>query len=79
MSSLVTITSQGQISIPAPLRRQFRLNTTRKALVHAENGRIIITPSTDIFGLKGAFASPHRLPYKTTRTKFEAALGKHQV
>ncbi|OGC91608.1 hypothetical protein A2899_05240 [Candidatus Amesbacteria bacterium RIFCSPLOWO2_01_FULL_49_25] len=76
MTHLVTVTSQGQISIPAPLRRQFQLDKIRKAFVHAENGKIIITPSADIPSLRGIFASTKRLPYKTTRAAFETAMSK---
>jgi len=36
MSYLVSIISQGQMSIPAPLRRRFGFDKTRKVVVSTE-------------------------------------------
>ncbi|MGB9706737.1 MAG: AbrB/MazE/SpoVT family DNA-binding domain-containing protein [Microgenomates group bacterium] len=55
MSYLVSITSQGQISIPAEIRRELGLLEKRKALVKREGKRVIIEPAEDIFSLAGAF------------------------
>ena len=41
MTYTVSITSQGQISIPAKLRKRLNLNKNKKALVSEENGQII--------------------------------------
>ena len=54
MTYVVSITSQGQISIPAKLRRKFDLEKTKKAIVSEETGKIIIEPVKDIFQLAGS-------------------------
>lgn len=50
----VSITSQGQISIPAPLRRKLGLDKVRRAIVSEEKGKVVIEPVRDILELKGS-------------------------
>jgi len=57
MSQLITVTSQGQISIPAPLRRLFGLTTGSRVFVSAAGHRIIVEPASDFLSLKGSLAS----------------------
>lgn len=51
----VSITSQGQISIPAPLRRKLGLDKKTKALVSAEGGKLVVEPVKDFLELAGTF------------------------
>ena len=53
----VSITSQGQISIPAPIRQALGLNEFKKALVRVNDKRIIIEPVADFFSLEGSVKS----------------------
>lgn len=53
MTHVVSITSQGQISIPVALRRQFKLDTYKKARITADGDRIVIEPIPDILALSG--------------------------
>ena len=41
---VVSITSQGQISIPAIMRKQLSLDEVRKATVFVEGKKIIVEP-----------------------------------
>lgn len=50
----VSITSQGQISIPAKLRKELGLDKQKKALVKKEGERIIIEPVEDFLQLAGS-------------------------
>lgn len=50
----VSITSQGQISIPASLRRKLGLNISTKALVSEKDGKVIIEPIKDLLELGGS-------------------------
>lgn len=52
--NLVTVTSQGQVSIPAKMRRELGFDKQKKAWVTSEGKRIIIEPATDILSLKGS-------------------------
>lgn len=55
MVYLVSITSQGQVSLPAKLRRELGLVEKKKALVRREGKGIRIEPIEDLFSLAGAF------------------------
>lgn len=61
MTYIVSITSQGQISIPAKLRGKLGMAKKQKAIVSEENGRLIIEPVTDILSLKGSLKT-HKKP-----------------
>lgn len=54
MSQIISITSQGQMSIPIKLRRALGLHNYKKALVRKEKNRIIIEPLENILSLGGS-------------------------
>ncbi len=54
MTYLVSITSQGQISIPIRFRRELSLDKHNKAIVSKEEGRLIIEPVKDFLELGGS-------------------------
>ncbi len=54
MTYTVTITSQGQISIPAKLRRKLGLDKSNKALIREENGELVVKPIKDFTELAGS-------------------------
>ena len=71
MTYTVSVTSQGQISIPAKLRRKLGLDKHKQALVSEKEGKIIIEPVKDFLELKGSLktnikANPRQLrePFK---------------
>ena len=53
MQQIVSITSQGQITIPASIRRLLGLDKYPKATVRLENKKIIIEPIPDILTMGG--------------------------
>lgn len=53
MQQIVSITSQGQITIPASIRRLLGLDKYPKATVRVENKKIIIEPIPDILTMGG--------------------------
>ena len=57
----VTITKQGQISIPVKFRKELKLNESKKATVKLEDNKLIIEPVVDIAELAGVF---HRFAIK---------------
>lgn len=79
MTYLVSITSQGQISIPAPLRRKLGLNKNKKALVTEKEGELLIKPVKDLLDLKGLFKTNIKLSPKKVRQAFEEYLGSRAV
>lgn len=50
----VSITSQGQISIPAKIRRELGIKKGSRAIVTAKKGEIVIKPVADFFSLRGS-------------------------
>lgn len=54
MTYTVTITSQGQISIPAMIRRELGLDKLKKALVSVEDKKIMIEPVKDFLEMLGS-------------------------
>ena len=54
MQFIVTITSQGQITIPAKIRRKLKLDKSKKAIVTVKNDEIVVTPEPDIMQLAGS-------------------------
>lgn len=54
MTYTVTITSQGQISIPAKLRKKLNFDKNRAALVTEEDGYLAIRPVKDFLDLAGS-------------------------
>lgn len=63
MTYTVSITAQGQISIPAKLRQELELYTRQKALVKREGQKLIIEKIPDILSLRGS------LQYKAIKGK----------
>lgn len=53
----VSITSQGQISIPASLRSLFNLKTTNKANIIPTEGGLLIKPVVDFLELYGSLST----------------------
>ena len=53
MQQVVSITSQGQITLPAAIRRLFGLDKFKKVLVRAQTNQIIIEPMTDFSKMAG--------------------------
>lgn len=53
MQQIVSITSQGQITIPASMRRSLAFNIYKKAIVKTEDNKIIVEPLPDFLSLGG--------------------------
>ena len=56
MSQFITITSQGQITIPAAIRRLFGLDVNRTLTIEVVDNKITLEPTTNILDLKGVIA-----------------------
>lgn len=77
MSYSVSITSQGQISIPAKIRRQLGLSKTSKAIVSLGNGKVIIEPVKDFLTMRGSLKTDKKpLSNKELHDLFAASVAK---
>ncbi len=54
MSHVVTITSQGQLTIPRKLRTQLKIHGSTKAILHYKDGEIRVEPKKDFWSLAGS-------------------------
>lgn len=53
----VTITSQGQVTIPKKIRDEFGIKGSTKAFIEKTDKGILVKPSKDFWSLKGALKS----------------------
>lgn len=75
MNYIVSITSQGQISIPMPLRRKYGLDKFRKAIISStQEGNLIIEPFSDLLSLKGIIKTKKKVSSRQIREEFEKYL-----
>lgn len=54
MPYLVSITSQGQISIPASIRRALGFEHLKKAIIEVDGKKVILRPAADVLSFAGA-------------------------
>lgn len=75
----VSITSQGQISIPAKLRKKLGLDKNKKALVSEEDGKLVIEPVKDFLELGGSLKTDIKATPQQIREAFEKYLAEQAV
>ena len=71
MVYIVAITSQGQISIPAKIRKQLGLFRTSSAQVSVSDGKMIVEPVRDLLSLAGSMKTKKKLQSQKIRQEFE--------
>ena len=80
MNYLVSITSQGQISIPKDILRQFNLENTNKAIVSPiDEGRFVVEPVADFLAFKGSIKTKKKFSAKKIRQQFEEYLATRHL
>lgn len=80
MTYIVSITKQGQISIPIELRRKFGLDKTKRAVIYpSENGSMVLKPVRDILSYYGAFKTNKKFSPKKVREDFGNYMASHHL
>ncbi|OGE64926.1 hypothetical protein A3I48_00750 [Candidatus Daviesbacteria bacterium RIFCSPLOWO2_02_FULL_36_7] len=79
MTYAVTITSQGQISLPAKIRKKLGFSRTNKALVSIEDGKVLIEPVKDLLELRGSLKTSIKVNPKKIRVGFEDYLAEEGI
>lgn len=81
MTYLVSITSQGQISIPAEIRRKLGLSKTSKAIVSTLNGKVTIEPVRDFLAMRGSLKKARKVTASSRemRAAFEQYLADEAI
>lgn len=75
----VTITSQGQISIPVRLRRKLGLDKLKKALIYEDKGELIVRPVKDFLELGGSLKTNIKVTPRQIREAFGQYLADQAV
>lgn len=73
MEQIVTITSQGQLTIPKSIRHIFAIKGSVKAYIKSDGENIIVKPKTDFWSLPGSLKSKVKLSdseLKRARSEF---------
>ena len=61
MQNIVSITSQGQLTIPKSMRDLFGIKGSVKAVLRKMGDTIVVTPKKDFWALEGSLQSKIRL------------------
>lgn len=80
MAQVVTITSQGQLTIPQSVRERFGITGSTKAILKVEGHTIVVEPKHDFWALGGAAKSKVKLTdaqLKRARKSFEKEWPRH--
>ena len=64
MNQVVTITQQGQLTIPKMVRDRFGIRGAVKAVLHVEDDTIVVKPQGSFWSLSGSLKSNVRLTDK---------------
>jgi len=57
MTYTVTITSQGQLSLPAKIRKELGFLKSKKVIVSVQGGKVVLEPVKDLLELGGSIKS----------------------
>ena len=79
MTYTVTITSQGQITIPADVRRLLKLDKQMKALIEVKENTMVLTPEPDVLSLCGIFKSKKKSSWKQEKKFIEDGWSKSKI
>lgn len=79
MQNIVSITSQGQLTIPRSIRKSFGMKQSTKAVIEKVGNKIIVEPRGDFWSLAGSLSSKIKLSdsqLKEARKEFSKGWGK---
>lgn len=79
MQQVVSITSQGQLTVPKSFRRQLGITSETKAEIRLEGGALIVKPKKDFWSLGGSLKSKIKLTdkqLKQAKKTFETSWAK---
>jgi len=80
-SQIVSITSQGQLTIPKSILKEFDIENGAKAILRKEGKMIIVEPKKNFWSLHGSLRSKIVLTdrqLKQARNDFAQKWGKHE-
>ncbi|MBI2050187.1 MAG: AbrB/MazE/SpoVT family DNA-binding domain-containing protein [Parcubacteria group bacterium] len=72
MNQIVSITRQGQLTIPKSMRARFGIKGAAKALIQEQGNRMVVQPTDDFWSLEGSLKSPVSLSDRELRSARDA-------
>ena len=75
----VSITSQGQITIPAKIRKKLGMSKGRKATVSIEGDKMVVRPTKDLMDFVGTFRTRKKASSRQIRKAFGEHLARQAV
>ena len=69
---IVSITTQGQLTIPKGMRKAFKIKGSIKATIHKQGNLIIVEPKQEFWSLAGSLKSKVKLSDKQLKEAREA-------
>jgi len=81
MQSIVSITSQGQLTIPQKMRKSFGITGQTKAIIEKKGEIITVRPQKDFWSLSGSLQSDVKLSdsqLKKVRRAFSEQWSKNE-
>lgn len=80
MPHIVSITQQGQVTIPKVHREGLNIRKSAKALIERNGNKLVITPIEDFFNLEGSIKPKSRPEdFKKMRKMFIDYLSKRAI
>jgi len=76
MPEIVSITTQGQLTIPVSIRKSFRIKGSTKAVILRKGNFIIVQPKKDFWSLEGSLTSKIKLTDEELKKARESFLKK---
>jgi AbrB family looped-hinge helix DNA binding protein len=80
MQQIVSITSQGQLTIPKGMRKAFGLNGATRAVIEKNGEVMVVRPAKSFWSLEGSLASEVKLTdvqLKEAREAFSKSWGRN--
>ena len=74
MNYIVSITSQGQLTVPAQVRRELGLDKKKRAIVSVKKGKMEVSSVKDFLALGGSLKTTRKASIKEIREAFEKDL-----
>lgn len=77
---MVSITSQGQLTIPSSMRKILGISGSTKAIIESKGNKLIVRPRSDFWSLSGFLSSSVKLTdeqLKKAREKFSKEWAKN--
>ncbi|OGM32937.1 hypothetical protein A2803_05075 [Candidatus Woesebacteria bacterium RIFCSPHIGHO2_01_FULL_44_21] len=79
MNYTVSITSQGQFTIPAPIRHRLGLSKKSRAVVSVKGDKMHVSPVVDFLELGGSLSTRKKASIAAVHDAFEEHLGGRSV